>query len=66
MTDKPNLEFFKDKAGEYRWRIRAGNHQIVGASQGYTRKRDAERGFQDLHRIIWAMGPPDEEPSGDG
>ncbi len=39
MADK--WEFYKDNAGEFRWRRTAPNGQIVGAStEGYKKKAD--------------------------
>jgi len=41
--DKDTFEVYKDKRGEYRWRRKAPNGQIVGAaSEGYSKKADAE------------------------
>jgi uncharacterized protein YegP (UPF0339 family) len=38
------FEIFKDASGEYRWRLRAANQQIIGtAGEGYTRREDAHR-----------------------
>ena len=34
-------EVYKDKAGEYRWRLVAANGEIVAASEGYKNKKDA-------------------------
>ncbi|MEM9011957.1 MAG: DUF1508 domain-containing protein [Pseudomonadota bacterium] len=37
------FEVYQDKRGEYRWRRKAKNGQIVGAaSEGYTKKSDCE------------------------
>jgi len=37
------FEVYKDKRGEYRWRRKAANGNIVGASsEGYKSKKDAE------------------------
>ena len=36
------FEIFKDKAGEFRFRIRATNGNILVASEGYTDKRSAQ------------------------
>ena len=34
--------FYKDSAGEWRWRVKATNGQIIGASsEGYSRHSDA-------------------------
>ncbi len=37
------FEVYKDKRGEFRWRRKASNGQIVGASsEGYKKKADCE------------------------
>lgn len=39
MSDR--FTFYKDKSGEWRWRRRAGNGKIVGASsEGYATRRE--------------------------
>jgi uncharacterized protein YegP (UPF0339 family) len=36
-------EFYRDKRGEHRWRRKASNGRIIGASsEGYNKKSDAE------------------------
>ena len=38
-TDK--WEFYKDKRGQFRWRRKSANGNIIGAStEGYTKKAD--------------------------
>ncbi len=35
------FQIFKDSAGEYRWRLRADNNEIIADSaEGYVRKPD--------------------------
>lgn len=34
------FEIYKDKAGEFRWRLRARNHEIIASGEGYKAKRD--------------------------
>jgi len=34
------FEVYKDKAGEFRWRLRAGNKEIIASGEGYTAKHD--------------------------
>src|SRR5262249_29569881 len=44
-ADSGNIKFelYKDKAMEFRWRLKAANGQIIGAaSEGYKAERDAE------------------------
>lgn len=46
------FEVFKDEAGEYRWRLVAGNNEIVAQSEAYTRPEDAVRGAGDATRAV--------------
>lgn len=46
------IEIFKDKAGEYRYRIKGANGEVMVSSEGYTRKADALRGVHDLMRVL--------------
>jgi hypothetical protein len=41
-------EDLKVEAGpkDWRWRVRAGNGEIVASGEGYTREEDALRGFK--------------------
>ena len=40
------FEIDKDKAGKYRFHLRAGNGEIIVDSQAYARKANAEKGIQ--------------------
>lgn len=43
------FEVYRDKAGEYRWRLLAVNGQIAADSgEGYTRREDAHRAVATL------------------
>lgn len=42
------LEIFADTTGEWRFRIRGSNGEIMATSEGYRDRTDARRGFQDL------------------
>lgn len=46
------FEIYPDVAGEYRWRLKAANGEIVAASEGYAYKYSAIRSAQ--HVKIWA------------
>jgi uncharacterized protein YegP (UPF0339 family) len=40
------FQLFTDKAGEYRWRLRANNNEIIADSaEGYTTKHNCEHGM---------------------
>ena len=36
-------EIFQDERGGWRWRRKAGNHEVIATSESYTRREDAER-----------------------
>jgi uncharacterized protein YegP (UPF0339 family) len=43
------FELYKDKAGEYRWRLRHQNGQIIADSgEGYTAKAGAINGIESV------------------
>lgn len=42
------FELYKDKAGEFRFRLKAGNGENIGASEGYKTKAAAEKGIQSV------------------
>ena len=40
---QPRFHVFQDKAGGWRWHLKAANGRIVAQGEAHTRKRDAER-----------------------
>lgn len=43
------FEIFKDKANEFRWRLKGGNGEVLAtAGQGYKAKEDARKGLELL------------------
>ena len=42
----------KDARGQWRWRVKARNGEIVAASEGYATKGNAVRGAADLARAL--------------
>ena len=46
----PKFEMYKDKAGEYRFRLKAKNGKIVGVSEGYTAKAGCENGMESVRK----------------
>ena len=50
---RATFEVYKDKAGEYRWRLRATNTQIIAiASQGYSDKRSCTNAIESVKRDV--------------
>ncbi len=48
MAEK--FEIFKDKAGEFRFRLKAGNGQIILASEGYKDKSGCKNGIESVKK----------------
>lgn len=52
MNDSPynrphKIEVFQDRKGEFRWRRKAGNSQVISTgAEGYVRKRDVMHGLK--------------------
>jgi uncharacterized protein YegP (UPF0339 family) len=44
------FELYLDKAGEYRFRLKAGNCQIMLASEGYKTKSSALKGIESVRK----------------
>ncbi len=44
---KPRYELLKDTEGKYRWRLVAGNGEVVAQSEAYSTKANAKRGIKD-------------------
>ena len=44
------FELYKDKAGEYRFRLKAGNGENILASEGYKEKSSAENGIASVRK----------------
>ena len=42
------FEISKDKAGKFRWHLKAANGEIIAASQGYDTKASAEKGIESV------------------
>lgn len=48
-----HFEIFKNKKGEYRWRLRASNKRIIADSgESYKRKRDCLHGMRLVKRNV--------------
>ena len=46
----PKFEMYQDKAGEYRFRLKATNGQIIATSEGYKTKVACENGIDSVRR----------------
>ena len=46
----PKCEMYTDKAGEYRFRLKAKNGEIILTSEGYTAKAGCENGIESVKK----------------
>jgi len=44
----PKYELYADKAGEFRWRLKARNGEPIGKSEGYSAKSGALNGIESV------------------
>ncbi|MBN1167702.1 MAG: YegP family protein [Methanospirillaceae archaeon] len=48
MTGK--FEVYKDKAGEFRFRLKAGNNQVILTGEGYKSKAGCMKGIESIRK----------------
>ena len=46
----PKFEIYKDKAGEFRFRLKATNGQIIAVSEGYKAMRSCTNGIESVKK----------------
>ena len=44
------FELYQDKAGEWRFRLKAGNGEVIATGQGYASKSGALNGIDSIRR----------------
>ncbi|MBU7026706.1 MAG: YegP family protein [Theionarchaea archaeon] len=44
----PKFEVYKDAAGEFRFRLKAPNGEIIAVSEGYTTKANCLNGIESV------------------
>lgn len=44
------FELYKDKKGEFRWRLIATNGQVIATGEGYTTKESAKNGIESVKK----------------
>lgn len=59
----PKFEIYLDKAGEYRFRLKARNGEPILASEGYTAKSGCKNGIESVRKNVVdaTIVGPDEE-----
>ena len=48
IEQHPKFELYQDKAGQYRFRLKARNGQIIATSEGYVTKVNCENGIRSV------------------
>lgn len=46
----PKFELYRDRAGEYRFRLKARNGKIVGISEGYASRAGCQNGIESVKK----------------
>ncbi|MBQ2855105.1 MAG: YegP family protein [Oscillospiraceae bacterium] len=46
----PKFEMYQDKAGEFRFRLKATNGQVIAVSEGYTAKAGCLNGIESVQK----------------
>ncbi len=46
----PKFEIYTDKAGEFRFRLKATNGQVIATSEGYKTKASCENGVESVRK----------------
>ena len=46
----PKFELYTDKAGEFRFRLKAKNGQIIGVGEGYQKKASCLNGIESIRK----------------
>jgi uncharacterized protein YegP (UPF0339 family) len=44
------FEVYKDKKGQFRWRLKAGNNEVIATSEGYTTKSACLKGIESVKK----------------
>jgi uncharacterized protein YegP (UPF0339 family) len=44
------FEVYKDKAGEYRFRLKAGNGEVIASGEGYSSKQACLGGIESVKK----------------
>jgi uncharacterized protein len=50
IMPEPVFEWYKDKAGKFRFRLKAANGEIIAVGQAYASKEDCVIGIESLKK----------------
>lgn len=44
------FQIYKDKSGQFRWRLKAGNNEVIAVGEAYTSKQGCQKGIDAVKR----------------
>jgi uncharacterized protein YegP (UPF0339 family) len=47
---EPKFELYKDAAGKFRFRLRAGNNEVIAVSEAYEAKASCKNGIASVKK----------------
>ncbi len=47
---EPVFEWYQDKAGKFRFRLKAGNGEVIAVSEGYSSKSSCVDGIESVKK----------------
>ncbi|MCR5401106.1 MAG: YegP family protein [Treponema sp.] len=50
VKTNPKFEIYKDKAGEFRFRLKARNGEIIATGEGYASKDGCKNGIESIKK----------------
>lgn len=45
------FEIYKDKAEKFRWRLKAGNNEVIAVGEAYNSKQGCQKGIESVKRV---------------
>ncbi len=57
----PKFEMYEDKAGEFRFRLKASNGQVIAVSEGYKTKASCKNGIESVMKNVVEADVEDAE-----
>ncbi|MBR3971002.1 MAG: YegP family protein [Ruminococcus sp.] len=52
VEKNPKFEVYTDKSGEFRFRLKASNGQIIATSEGYAKKASCHNGIESVRKNV--------------
>ena len=45
------FEIYKDKSEKFRWRLKAGNNEVIAVGEAYNSKQGCQKGIESVKRV---------------